>query len=152
MARSYAFTFSVTTPNSATLPAGTIISTAAVRPKLFDILLGSSTSPSADNNGRFNISRCSTTGTPGSSPTPAPLDPGDPAATSTLGLAVFTSTAPVIGTTLLQWAQNQRGTWRWVAAPSKELIAPATASNGLMLMNPTVSSAFLMDGSLEYEE
>lgn len=150
MARSYALPFSVTTPNSASLPVASIIGATTVRPKLYDMVLGSSSTP-ADNSGRLNITRCSTAGTPGSSPTPSPLDPGDPACTATAGLAIF-SVGPTLGNVLLQFAMNQRATFRWVAAPAKELIVPATANNGLCLVNPVVNSTFTLDGVLEFEE
>ncbi len=39
--RRYGVTFSVTSPNSATLPVATIIGAATVRPKIYDILMGS---------------------------------------------------------------------------------------------------------------
>ncbi len=150
MARSYSLPGSVATPNSATLPAASLISAANIRPKIYDILVGSTGAP-ADNAGRFSIQRCSTPGTPGSSPTPSPIDPGDPASIATAGLAVFT-VGPTLGVTLLQWGQNQRATFRWVAAPGKELVAPAVASNGLALMNPAVNAAFTMEFSIEFEE
>ncbi len=151
MSRSYSFANSVTSPNSATLPICTIISAITIRPKLYDVVMGSSSAP-ADHSGRFNITRCSTTGTPGSSPTPAPIDPADPAALTTNGLAVFTSTPPTLGNVMLQWALNQKNTMRWQAREGKEIVAPATASNGLAFMNPVVDSTFLVDFTLEYEE
>lgn len=151
MSRSYSFANSVTSPNSATLPIGTIIGAATIRPKIYDILMGSSSAP-ADHSGRFNVTRVSTTGTPGTSPTPAPIDPADPAALSSNGLAIFTSTPPTLGTVLLQWALNQKNTMRWIAREGKELVAPATASNGFALMNPVVDSTFFVDFTIEYEE
>lgn len=148
--RRYGVAFSVTSPNSATLPIATVIGAATVRSKIYEIELGSSSVP-ADNSGRFNVTRCSTTGTPGSSPTPAPLDSADPASLSSAGLAVF-SVGPTLGTVLIQWAQNQRATYRWIAAPDSELTAPATASNGFAFMNPTVNSTFLVDGVILFAE
>ena len=56
------------------------------------------------------------------------------------------------GAFLLQWAQNLRATFRWVAAPGKELVAPATASNGLTLMNTVMTGAFNVSFTLEFEE
>ena len=153
MARSYSLDTTGTVAASATLPFLTLIGTAAVRPKLFDIIVGSSATP-ADNACKFQIQRCTTAGTPGSSLTPTPEDPGDPACVSTSGLLTF-SVGPTLtaGAMLLQWSQNQRATFRWVAAPGKELDIPATASNGLALMTPTVAgTAVIYDVHVAFEE
>src|SRR5690348_2272974 len=112
MSRSYSLCGSVTTPNSATLPIATILATAAVRPKIYDIILGAS-SAAADSTGRFLVQRCSTGGTPGTNPTPSPLDPADPASLTTAGLAVF-SVGPTLGASMLGWGLNQRATFRWI--------------------------------------
>lgn len=152
MARSYAITGNATNTQSTTLPLVTLISATTVRPKVYDVLMGSDATP-ADNAAKYAFQRCTTAGTPGSSITPQALDPGDPAALATSGLAVFgggpTLTANAF---LLQWAQNQRATFRWVAAPSKELILPATAANGIALMPLVVTSAVNMAFAIEFEE
>ena len=153
MARSYAVAWNATNSASATLPLLTIISTAAVRTKIFDLTMGSDATP-ADNAGKFAFQRCTTTGTAGSSLTPQAVDPGDPAAVTTSGLAVF-SVGPTLTANafLLQWAQNQRATFRWIAAPTKELVCPATASNGLALVPLVVGgSAVNFAGTVFFEE
>lgn len=150
MARSYAVCGSATTQNSATVPQAQIVATSAVRPKIYDLIVGSSSTP-ADNVGQFKVQRNSTASTGGTAITPAPIDPGDPASLSAAMMAP-SMTAPTLGTVLLQWAQNQRATFRWVAAPGKELVAPATASNGLTLMNPTRNADWTVDVSIEFEE
>ena len=152
MARSYSVNGNATNTASATLPLFNIVSAATVRPKVYDILMGSDATP-ADNAGKYAMQRGTTAGTPGSSVTPQAIDTGDPAALASAGLAVFT-----IGPTLtanaflLQWAQNQRATFRWVAAPTKELVLPA-AVNSLNWMSLVVGgSAVNMVMSWEYEE
>lgn len=150
MSRSYSICSSVTTPSSGTLPVANVLATAAVRPKICELLMGGSGTP-GDNGIQMTVRRCSSAGTPGSSPTPAPLDPADPAASSSAGLAVF-SVGPTLGTTLLQWGQNHRATFRFSAAPGRELKAPATANNGLALMNPSAASTFALDFTIVFEE
>jgi hypothetical protein len=56
------------------------------------------------------------------------------------------------GATLLNWAQNQRATFRWVAAPGKELVIPATTAYGIVLMNPVLTGAFNVDCVIQFEE
>lgn len=153
MARSYSLDVTGTVVASATLPFLNLLSTAAVRPKVFDIVVGSVATP-ADNACKFQVQRCTTAGTPGSSPTPQAEDPGDPACVTTAGLLTFgagpTLTANAF---LLQWSQNQRATFRWVAAPGKELVMPATAANGLALMTPTIGgSGVAFDTHIAFEE
>ena len=46
---------------------------------------------------------------------------------------------------------NQRATFRWVAAPGSELVAPATAANGFGIQT-TTSSAVAITGTLLLEE
>lgn len=141
MARRYAIAGNATNTQSATLPLVTVIGAATIRPKVYDITFGSDATP-ADNAGKFAFQRCTTTGTVGSSITPQALDPGDPAALCSSGLAVF-SVGPTLTASafVLQWAQNQRATFRWVAAPNGELVIPATASNGLALMALVTTTA-----------
>lgn len=152
MARSYSVNGNATNTASATLPLINLVSAATVRPKVYDILMGSDATP-ADNAAKYAMQRGTTAGTPGSSITPQAIDPGDPVALASAGLAIFgagpTLTANAF---LLQWAQNQRATFRWVAAPTKELVLPA-AVNSLNLMALVVGgSSVNMVMSLEYEE
>lgn len=151
MSRSYAVSGGLTTPNSATLPILNILSPGSVRPRIYEIFLGSSSAP-ANHSGKFNVTRCSTAGTPASNPTPAPIDPGDPAALCTVGLATFSSTPPTLGPVLLQWSMNQQATIRWQAREGKELVGPATSNNGMAFMNPTVDSTFTTDFTIAFEE
>lgn len=151
MARRYAITGQATTAASATLPLLTVISAVTVRPKIYDVIVGSAATP-ADNAAKFQFQRCTSAGTAGSALTPQALDPGDPASLTTSGLAVFsvgpTLTAAAI---LLQWSQNQRATFRWVAAPNGEMILPATAASGVALMSPS-GAAIAYDITVEIEE
>ncbi len=52
---------------------------------------------------------------------------------------------------LLTVPLNQRATFRWVAVPGKELVTPATASNGAVIITPT-SSAVAVTAMLHAEE
>lgn len=151
MARSYSvFADNIAAQSSATVPQAQIVGAATVRPKLYDILMGSPATP-ADQAASWTIKRSTTASTGGTAVTPSPIDPADPASLSSAMVAPSMS-APTLGVILLAWAQNLRATFRWVAAPTKELIAPATASNGLTLMNPVLTGAFNVTFALEFEE
>lgn len=140
--RNYAIATTATLAQSSTLPLLTVIGTAAVRSMVYEIQFGSSGTP-ADNAASFAVQRCTTTGTAGSSYTPVALDPGDPAAVTTCGLATF-SVGPTLTSNsfLYNFGINQRTTFRWIAAPGSELKIPATANNGLAFMPINVSTAW----------
>jgi hypothetical protein len=153
MARSYSVVFdNIAAQNSTTVPQAQLVATAAVRPKLYDLMLGSPSTPS-DQAASWVLRRSTTASTGGTAVTPAPIDPGDPVSITTAMIAPSMS-APTLtaGATLLQWAQNLRATFRWVAAPGKEIVAPATAANGLTLLNSVLTGAFNVSGVLEFEE
>jgi hypothetical protein len=151
MARSYSvFAGGIAAQNSATVPQAQLVGAATIRPKIYDLLIGSSSTP-ADQAAQFVLKRSSTASTGGTAVTPSPIDPGDPAALAAAMVAP-SMTAPTLGVALLQFAMNQRATFRWVAAPTKELVIPATAANGITLLNPVLTGAFNLDFSIEYEE
>lgn len=125
---------------SSTAPMFNIVGASTFRLRVYDITSGSDATP-ADNAATFAFQRSTANfGTP-SAVTPVALDPGDPAS-----LALFSApggTAPTLTASafVLQWAQNQRATFRWIAAPDGELVVPATASNGLALMCRVATAA-----------
>jgi len=135
--------------------AGTTIlgltGSAAVRPKIYDVIVGSDATP-ADNAAEYVLQRTTAAGTL-TAVTPRPLDPLTSAAVTSAGEAHSaepTYTADVI---LLQWAQNQRATFRWVAAPGGELIAAATAANGIGLQVISIAgSAVNTNACIHFEE
>lgn len=153
MARSYGVVFdNIAAQNSATVPQAQIVATAAVRPKIYDFVIGSPSTPT-DYAASWLLRRSTTASTGGTAVVPAAIDPADPVCLTTAMIAPSMS-APTLtaAMTLLQFALNQRATFRWVAAPGKELIAPATANNGIVLMNPVLTTAFNVSGSIEFEE
>jgi hypothetical protein len=152
MARSYAMVGNATNTASATLPLATLISTTSIRPKLFAFDIGSDATP-ADHACKYAFQRCTTTGTAGSSVTPQAIDPADPASGTTAGLAVF-SVGPTLTANAFLWqtAINQRASYHYQAAPSKEFVMPAVASNGLALMSLVVDSAFNAVFVFHFEE
>lgn len=150
--RNYAICNSSSLAQSSTLPLVTLIGTAAVRAGLYEYVFGSSGSP-ADNAVQYSFQRCTTAGTAGSSITPQALDPGDPAAVSTSGLATFSGGPTLTANAFLaQFGLNQRATYRWIAAPGAELKIPATANNGIAVLPIAVSAAFTSQFTLYFFE
>ena len=150
MARSYSCVWGGTGTQSATVAYGTLTGAATVRPKVYDILVGSDATP-ADNAAKFVLQRSTATGTTPTTVTPAPIDPGDPSSLSSF--ASTWATAPSFTLAIFQWAQNQRATFRWVAAPTKELVLPNAANAGLNFSVPVVAgSAVNWVFTLEFEE
>lgn len=153
MARSYALQFdNIAAQGSATVPQAQLVGAATIRPKIYDLTIGSPSTP-ADQAASWAIRRSTTASTGGTAVTPSPIDPADPASLAAAMIAPSMS-APTLtaGLFMLLWAQNQRATYRWVAAPGKEFVIPATASNGLVLMNTVLTGAFNVSGAIEYEE
>ena len=89
-------------------------------------------SPS-DNLLEFRVHRFVTADGIGTARIPNPLDPADGASVAA-GIANHT-TEPTTYTTdeevLGPFGQHMRATYRWVAAPGKEIVVPDTASVGL---------------------
>ena len=102
---------------------------AAIRPKLYDFTLGSDATP-ADNSAEYVVQRSTAAGT-STAVTPQLLDPLTSAAVSTAGEAHSAEPTYTANAILWQNAVNQRATYRWVAAPGGELVATATAANGM---------------------
>jgi hypothetical protein len=124
---------------STTAALWNLLSTAAVRPKVYEINTGCDATP-ADQAQKFAFYRTTANfGTPGAAVVGAPLDQGDPVAVTTFQTPGGTAVTQT-GVTPLQWAQNQRANFRWIAAPDSEIVIPASATGGLALMCP-VSTA-----------
>lgn len=126
--RRYGFSGTITGAASKTIVG--VAGTSAVRPYLTDLMISSNATP-ADNSSEWQLLRFTAAGT-STAVTPEKYDTGDPAATGVCGKNH--TVEPTYGTVpMLDIAHNQRATFRWVAAPGEEIIAPATAANGFGL-------------------
>lgn len=127
-------------------------SAATIRPKLYEIILGSEAAP-ADQAVRLSILRFTAVGTPAGTFTATALDPGDPASLATVNQGAY-SVEPTYtaNSNLLLISLNQRATFRYVVNPGYELVAPATANNGLGLRSLASTSTQTMDTSIFWEE
>jgi len=148
MSRKYAVDFSDTNTTATTM--GAITSTAAIRPEILMITLGSRATP-ADNAVGYLFQRYTAAGT-FTSVTPQALDPGDPAATGTAGenhTAEPTYTANAI---LLHLDMNMRPHLIWQVLEGRGLKMPATAANGIGCQAQSPTTPFAMDGTYHYGE
>lgn len=128
-----------------------ITSTTAIRPEIYDVVIGSVASP-ADNAAEYYFQRYTAAGT-STAVTPQALDSGDPAATATAGKNHSAEPTYTAGAVLLVVAKNQRATFRFVCREGSEMKLPATAANGLgVLSNAVGGSAVTEDFTLWYSE
>lgn len=148
--RNYAISGNATNTQSATLPLVGFTGATTVRPCLYEFTFGSSGSP-ADNAASFLFQRATTIGN-GTAFTPVTLDPGDPASTTTSIITYTTGPTLTANAYLYEFGLNQRATFRWIAAPGSELKVPATAANGIMCLNPAVSSTWTAQFVLLFAE
>ena len=113
--------------------------------------LGCSATP-ADNAILWFLQRITTTGTGGSTPTPQPLDPGDPAAAVVCNRAHSTDPTYTANAVLLRLALNQRATHRVQFDPDAPAVIPATAANGLGLYPSHSTFTGNVDATIHFAE
>jgi hypothetical protein len=146
--------YSVSTQLAAGADKGIIVlvGSAAIRCKLYDLILGSDAT--ADSAGEFVVNRSTTAGTGGSGLTEVPLDPLTVAATAAATGGAWSTTEPAdtANTELLMIGMNQRATFRWVAAPGSELISLASANNGLFLRTVSHTATPNINATMLWEE
>lgn len=116
---------------ASTATALTATATTAVRPEIYEMILGFSGTP-ADNSIKFLVQRFTAAGT-NTALTPQALDPGDPASTTVAGKNNTGEPTYTANAVVWHGVINQRATHRWLANPGCNLKIPATANNGLGL-------------------
>lgn len=125
-----------------------VTSTAAVRPKIYDIIIGSRAAP-LDDTCTYEVARATTAPT-ATAVTPSPLDLLSSSAIA--GAWQNATTLPTKGVILLTVSLNKRATFRWVAAPGSELISAATVAYGIYIYTNTPTTAFITETCMLYEE
>lgn len=145
--------YSVSGPNatgSATKTLVTIIASTTARPAVFDTTVGNQNTP-ADQACLLALTLFTAVGTAGSSPTPQKLDSAAVASVTTAGIT-HSAEPTYASTDLLQIPLNQRASFRWVASPGYEFIAPATASNGIGLRLVAATASLIQNGTVFFFE
>lgn len=126
-------------------------SATTIRPRFFEFIVGT-TGAAADNAIEYRFGRFDTADGAGDTLTPAALDQADPVA---LGVAqgnhgteptyVANEESVIVGI-------NQRATFRWIASPGREFVAPATATEGFGLVGFNGTYVGLYTGTMFWEE
>ena len=137
---------------STTLPVGsiTVDGTTARRFKLYDIIVGSEATPQ-DSIFLWRVFAITAAGT-STNVVPKPLDGSDTVVALTDSGENHSVDATPSGGAILSIPLNQRATFRWVAAPGGELIAPATANSGFAFYTPTASALIAVTATAHFEE
>lgn len=130
MARRYAETGNEAAVSSSAQACLDLQGTAAIRPAVYDFMVGQDGSPPADNAMLWAILRFTVAPTD-TAVVPVAMDPGDPAATAVAGEDGGTTGTVTANTEFIDLPINQRASYRWVAAPGGEIICPASATNGI---------------------
>jgi len=137
---------------SATLDVGSILTAAASMRRFawYELMFGSEATP-GDFAFLWTVNKRTGTATGGTAPTQEPLDQAD-----TLASTLVANQAPTTNGTgsgvKLSVPLNQRATFRWVAAPGGEFIAPATASNGFSVATPTAGALVAVTATAHVNE
>ena len=135
---------------STTLDVGSIIAAAASprRFQLYDYTIGSETN--GDTMLTWIIAKRTGAATGGTAPAITALDSSDTIASTIVANQAPTTNGAGSGT-VHRRPLYERATYRWVATPGRELVAPATASNGWGCGTPT-STAIAGSISFEFNE
>ena len=145
--------YSIAGAQAVASPTDTVLgltSTTTIRPRIYDLLVGSTATP-ADNALEWILQRYTAAGT-ATSVTPAKLDPGDPAASATAGQDHTVEPTYTSNEIVLDFPMNQRSTQRWVAAPGGEIVLPATGANGVGVQPVHGSFTGSVTACLHFEE
>jgi hypothetical protein len=105
--------------------------TSSPRPKITQVVLGTTGAPSTDAGYRVTAQRATTAGT-ATAVTPNPVDPAETACETTAGSNATAEPTFTANSILLDASCNPRATWTWMPYQTEgELIVPATANNGI---------------------
>ena len=120
------------------------------RSKIFSFGIGC-TAASNDGVHQYTVHRVTGTAT-GTAVTPQPLDPADAIAFCTAKHLVTVDAASfAAGAEVYREPLNGRASWQWNANPGKEIVSPATASNGVSL-GVSAASTSTYSGNVQHEE
>ena len=125
---------------STTASVGTITAD-ATRPrrgKLYYFSVGSEATP-ADNVFLWRVRRVTAAGT-STAVTPVAQDPADAATETDAGENHSAEPTYTSNSELIVFPLNQKATFQWAQPPGREIVWPATASNGIGIDTPTATA------------
>ena len=136
------------TPGTSVL---SVQSATTIRPALYELITGNTGTP-ADAAIECRLKRFDTSDGTGDSPDVDPVDPGDPASLTTVqGNHSGEPTYGSLGEPLI-FGLNMRATFRWIAAPGREIKAAAIATEGWGFVCFHASQTTLYTCTLFWEE
>jgi hypothetical protein len=152
MPASFSVNYNATNTASSTVPMINAMGTATNQIMIYEINSGSDAS--ADNAVKYSISRTSARQTQSATVTPNAVDQNITQSALTTWDTAWNINPTITATSqILQWAQHQRATYRWVAYDyTKTLRSQAGTGKGMCLLSVVVSSAFNGVWSFEYDE
>lgn len=131
----------ITNTQSTTVPMWTLTCVSTFgRLHLYDYISGNVATP-GDQAALFQVQRSAAPASNSISVAGFALDFSEVSTSNNVVTSYITLPALTASTFLLTVAQNQRATFRWVAAPDGELMIPATANSGLANMPITSTTA-----------
>jgi len=120
------------------------------RIKVYDVLIGTNGTP-ADNFIEWDISRVTVAST-ATFLAAQPLDSADAAALTNCTVNSSSFGTITSGSNLFYVGVNQRASYRWVAAPGSELVAPAVSANGFQLRSRSGGYTGTCTGTILFQE
>ncbi len=127
---------------------------ASKRFKVYEVMSGFTLASPSDNLLSVRLHRFVTADGAGTARVPNPVDPADGACVAT-GLVNHTTEPTTYSTdeeVLGSFAQHMRATYRWIAAPGKEIVVANVASEGVGLVASHASVTPEHLGSLYFSE
>lgn len=137
-----------TVRNTALTLAGN--ATTANRLWVYEVYVGNEGTP-ADLAGTYLVERCTALGT-STAVTPGKRDKADRASQAVAGENHTVEPTFTANEIMMEVPMNHRGTYRWVAPPGGELVAPATASDGFGIDSLHASATTLFRGGMYWVE
>lgn len=128
-----------------------VVSTAAIVPSIYDIMIGSRATP-GDQACTYDVARSTGAGTGGSAVTPNPLDTSKGYTASTSAGYQNSTSVATKGAILLSVSLNQRATFRWVAAPGSELVNTIGANVAIYIWSLTPTAAYVVETCMLFFE
>ena len=121
-----------------------------LRARIYDWMFGADGTP-ADNALVYLMQKTTAVVGVGTSVTPEPLDPADPAAEAT-ALEDLTTEPTLAGIPIIELPVNLRASYRWVAAPGSEIVIAAVANEGVDFAVKSATYAGTAKSSVLHEE
>ena len=124
----------------------------AARMRVFEFDIGQGQSAPSDYSSEYTIVRTATAVVSGGTSTvPTQTDAGDTAAGAS-GIIANTGSTTMTQTVVFGVSVNMRATFRWVAAPTKEIVIPSAQYSGVGLNVAYQSTAYNTVVTLFWEE